>query len=93
MGLEYDTSVALNTLSQNFSLATPKLFPSTDEIAIDEAVEYLLNARSSDYGWGPFTPRAVVALSMASRVSPVARKNWQMMVKQLNIHIIKDLMR
>ena len=73
----------------NFSSDMPI---DVNKAAIDRAAEYLLNVRNSDGGWGTFTPRAVVALSMASSVSPIAKKNKQLILKELNIQLLKDLM-
>lgn len=52
-----------------------------------------MTMQNSNYGWGDFTPRAVVTLSLANKFSPIAKTDKEMIQKQLNLHMLVDLMK
>ncbi|CAL1284496.1 unnamed protein product [Larinioides sclopetarius] len=56
-----------------------------------QAVHWLKAQRREDYSWGPFTPRAVVALTLARDVVPIPKDEMTIMTKQLNVLLSLEL--
>ncbi|GBM97888.1 hypothetical protein AVEN_205311-1 [Araneus ventricosus] len=59
--------------------------------SVTRAVHWMKDQRREDYSWGPFTPRAVVALTLSQEVVPIPKDEMTIMTKQLNILLSLEL--
>ncbi|PRD35222.1 UNVERIFIED_CONTAM: hypothetical protein NCL1_12196 [Trichonephila clavipes] len=59
--------------------------------AVSKAVSWMLGQRQVDGSWGPFTPRAVVALTLVQDTVSIPKDEMTIMTKQLNILLSLEL--
>ncbi|GFS79236.1 uncharacterized protein NPIL_543491 [Nephila pilipes] len=63
---------------------------NTQEV-VSKAVNWILRQRQADGSWGSFTPRAIVALTLAQEAVSVSKDEMDIMTKQLNILLSLEL--
>ncbi|GIY51398.1 uncharacterized protein CDAR_125841 [Caerostris darwini] len=83
--------LVLSTCGQNDAGASSE--ERATEEAVTRAVSWMLGQRQEDYSWGPFTPRAVVALTLSQDVVQVPKDEMSIITKQLNILLTLELSR
>ncbi|KAG8177609.1 hypothetical protein JTE90_004715 [Oedothorax gibbosus] len=65
--------------------------PSNLTLAAGRAARWLFDQRDPEKGWGPFTPRAAVALALARRAIAMPEAEWDIVSKQLSVQLAVEL--